>query len=427
MTKKNKRALIIVASAVLLVTVITVAYAYFIATVSVPKQQTVVAETGTMRLVMNDGNAGWSEVWDFGESKSKTFTLQNTGSLPVTVDLYWKNLVNTFLEGSMVYSLKQTTDDATPVETYLVGSATTFENIPTSVTSVSTNKIAEQITVPANKTYTYTLTIQLVNSPTVDQTADLNANFYTEFDIKEYVEPESPIKCLDSSGNEMTCPQTLEVGQRIAIGDEVFRFIRYTSTSSNLNECGGESGTSIACGDATDGDIRALAEYNLYVGNIARDYSIIDTIPVTDVNYGRQSNIALGFNHNDDWIGTVAFSSEDIKGTHYSSYTGSIVEDYVEEYVQYLSDTYGTNVSGGLITMQELLNTNLFNCEEFEDCPYEVNGKDTSWINDTKYWTGSPASTYRMFEVGMDNGRDCTSNFYLGVRPVITIPASYFN
>ena len=96
MTKKNKRALIIVASAVLLVTVITVAYAYFIATVSVPKQQTVVAETGTMRLVMNDGNAGWSEVWDFGESKSKTFTLQNTGSLPVTVDLYWKNLVNTF-------------------------------------------------------------------------------------------------------------------------------------------------------------------------------------------------------------------------------------------------------------------------------------------------------------------------------------------
>ena len=87
----------------------------------------------------------------------------------------------------MVYSLKQTTD--TSEETYLVGSASTFENIPTSATSVSTNKIAEEITVPANKTYTYTLTIQLVNSPTVDQTADLNANFYTEFDIKEYEEP----------------------------------------------------------------------------------------------------------------------------------------------------------------------------------------------------------------------------------------------
>ena len=87
----------------------------------------------------------------------------------------------------MVYNLKQTTD--TSVETYLVGSATTFENIPTSATSVSNKKIAAEITVPANKTYTYTLTIQLVNSPTVDQTADLNANFYTEFDIKEYEEP----------------------------------------------------------------------------------------------------------------------------------------------------------------------------------------------------------------------------------------------
>ena len=87
----------------------------------------------------------------------------------------------------MVYNLKQTTD--TSAETYLVGSASTFENIPTSATSVSTNKIASNITVPANKTYTYTLTIQLVNSPTVDQTADLSANFYTEFDIKEYEEP----------------------------------------------------------------------------------------------------------------------------------------------------------------------------------------------------------------------------------------------
>ena len=187
MEKKNKRVLMLVFIGVVLISLIAVAYAYFIATVSVPKQQEITAETGTMRLLMNDGNTGWSEVWDFGESKSKTFTLQNTGSLPVTVDLYWKNLVNTFLEGSMVYNLKQTTD--TSEETYLVGSASTFENIPTSATSVSTNKIAEQITVPANKTYTYTLTIQLVNSPTVDQTADLNANFYTEFDIKEYEEP----------------------------------------------------------------------------------------------------------------------------------------------------------------------------------------------------------------------------------------------
>ena len=424
MAKKNKRALIIVASAVLLLTVITVAYAYFVATVSVPKQQAVTAETGTMRLIMNDGNAGWSEVWDFGESKSKTFTLQNTGSLPVTVDLYWKNLVNTFLEGSMVYSLKQTTD--TSVETYLVGSASTFKNIPTSATSVSNKKIAKEITVPANKTYTYTLTIQLVNSPTVDQTADLNANFYTEFDIHEYVY-ESPIKCLDSNGNEMTCPSTLEIGQRIAIGDEVFRFIRYTSTSSSLNECGGNTGTSKACGDATNGDIRAIAEYNLYVGHIYNSSGTkTGDIATTDPKYGKQDSTARGHVDGADYFtGTTEFSSKNVKGTNYSSYTGSIVEDYVEEYVDYLNTTYGITVSGDLITYAEL--TGIFSCEEYDYCPATSNGVDTSWIYSTIYWSGSPLNTNLVWDVSSNGnfGYDIYSNdSNIGVRPVITISAS---
>ena len=426
MDKKNKRVLIIVASAILLITVITVAYAYFTSTVQTVNNQTLVAETGTMRLVMNDGNAGWSEVWDFGESKSKTLTLQNTGSLPVTVDLYWKNLVNTFLSGSMVYSLKQTTDDATPVETYLVGSASTFENIPTSATSVSTNKIAEEITVPANKTYTYTLTIQLVNSPTVDQTVDLNANFYTEFDIKEYIEPESPVKCLDSSGNEMTCPQTLEIGQRIAIGDEVFRFIRYTSTSSSLNECGGETGTSTACPDATNGDIRALAEYNLYVGHIYdSNWNKTGDITNSDAKYGKQDSTARGYVEGaDSWIGTTEFSSDSVKGTNYSSYTGSIVEDYVEEYVQYLSDEYDATVSGGLITKAELEN---LGCSSSNNT---CSSSTYPWVYTTSYWSGLPYDANYVWSVHSDGEtyNDYYSlEYFGGVRPVIEIPASYFS
>ena len=182
--RKTNKALLLVFIGVVLISLITITYAFFTIIPTTTTEQNVTAQAGTMRLIMNDGNTGWSEVWDFGESKSKTFTLQNTGSLPVTVDLYWKNLVNTFLEGSMVYSLKQTTD--TSVETYLVGSSSTFENIPTSTVQISNKKIASNITVPANKTYTYTLTIKLVNSETVDQTSDLNANFYTEFDIREH-------------------------------------------------------------------------------------------------------------------------------------------------------------------------------------------------------------------------------------------------
>ena len=319
----------------------------------------------------------------------------------------------------MVYSLKQTTD--TSEETYLVGSATTFENIPTSATSVSTNKIAEQITVPANKTYTYTLTIQLVNSPTVDQTSDLNANFYTEFDIQEYVY-ESPIKCLDGSGNEISCPATFSVGDRIAIGDEVFRFIRYTSTSNKLNECGGETGTSTACGDATDGDIRALAEYNLYVGHIYdSNYNKTGDIATTDTKYGKQDSTARGWVDGASYFnGTTEFSSASVKGTQYTSYRGSIVEDYVEEYVQYLSDEYDATVSGGLITKYEIMS--LCNLTGSGTC-----ANTNPWVYTTSYWTGSPNATDDVWLVGSDASFDrryCFNDAFYGVRPFITISAS---
>ena len=94
--KKTNKALLLVFIGIVLISLIAVTYAFFNGGVNVVSNQTVASEAGTMRLIMNDGNTGWSEVWDFGESKSKTLTLQNTGSLPVTVDLYWKNLVNTF-------------------------------------------------------------------------------------------------------------------------------------------------------------------------------------------------------------------------------------------------------------------------------------------------------------------------------------------
>ena len=74
--KKRNRQAIIVALLVIGIFSITlgVTYAFFNGGVNVVSNQTVASEAGTMKLVMNDGNTGWSEVWDFGESKTKTFT-----------------------------------------------------------------------------------------------------------------------------------------------------------------------------------------------------------------------------------------------------------------------------------------------------------------------------------------------------------------
>ena len=54
MKEKHKRILLIAVASILVVSIIAVAYAYFIASVQTVNEQTVVAETGTMRLVMND-------------------------------------------------------------------------------------------------------------------------------------------------------------------------------------------------------------------------------------------------------------------------------------------------------------------------------------------------------------------------------------
>ena len=228
-------------------------------------------------------------------------------------------------------------------------------------------------------------------------------------------------KCIDSNGNEMTCPQTLEVGQRIAIGDEVFRFIRYTSTSSNLNECGGETGTSTACGDATNGDIRALAEYNLYVGHIYNSSGTkTGDIATTDTKYGKQDSTARGWVSGADRIGTTEFSSASVKGTNYSSYSGSIVEDYVEEYVQYLSDEYDATVSGGLITKYEIMS--LCNLTGRGTC-----ANTNPWVYTTSYWSGSPGTSNYVWLVYSDahfNGYTYDKDSNFGVRPVITISAS---
>ena len=235
--------------------------------------------------------------------------------------------------------------------------------------------------------------------------------------------PYKAIRCIDSNGDDMTCPETLEVGQRIAIGDEVFRFIRYTSTSGSLNECGGETGDSTACADATNGDIRAIAEYNLYVGHIYNSSGTkTGDIATSDAKYGRQDSTARGLVSGADRIGTTEFSSASVKGTKYSSYTGSIVEDYVEEYVQYLSDEYGATVSGGLITKAELES---LGCDGTNN--YTCSSSTYPWVYTTSYWSGSPFFTNDVW--GVNSNADFDNNYYLngynyGVRPVITISAS---
>lgn len=75
----------------------------------------------------------------------------------------------------------------------------------------------------------------------------------------------SQVYCVDNNNLKINCPNAFTIGDRIAIGSgeniQYFRYLRTTSNSSMLNECGTTS--SNACNDNTNGIYRFLAEKSL--------------------------------------------------------------------------------------------------------------------------------------------------------------------
>ena len=90
--------------------VIGATYAYFTATAeSTP--QTVTLETGTMALTFADNDAGVGGVLNFDESITKKFTIENTGTVDAYAKISWLNLTNTYLKGSLKYTLRYSNDE----------------------------------------------------------------------------------------------------------------------------------------------------------------------------------------------------------------------------------------------------------------------------------------------------------------------------
>ena len=171
-----------------------------------------------------------------------------------------------------------------------------------------------------------------------------------------------------------------------------------------------------------DGNVKLLSMYNLYVGNQVN--ALWQPIPLSNPT-GIQRNDAIGYIWDFDnqtlyfpFVATVAFS------TSSSSYSGSIVEGYVNEYSNYLK-TLGAKVSNArLITKNEL---------EMLGCVNNSCVSAQSWVYATSYWTGSAVDSENIWVVDAwrlisewhyDNpgGREIG----WGVRPVIEIPLSEF-
>lgn len=186
-----------IAFGIMIISILTiigsVSFAYFTAMTDGNPQE-VSGTTGVMKLTFADGDSGINAQLNFDESTTKKFTLKNTGTLDSTVKILWKDLINTYTLGSLTYTLFYSeTENGTFTE--IVGKT----NVPISP-NASSSALSAYITVPAGKTYYYKLRITLNYLDDVNQDADIDAVFNTQFEVAD-ISTLNPIFKIKASSN----------------------------------------------------------------------------------------------------------------------------------------------------------------------------------------------------------------------------------
>ena len=212
---------------------------------------------------------------------------------------------------------------------------------------------------------------------------------------------------------------TLEYIQSDGTGSTVVNNGVYNPVSANGDING--IGTIVTIGDqqfytiGTEGNnVKILSMHNLYVGG---KYNNSVWTAYGDEATGKQDSTMLGYVPGQSIInGTTAFSNTN------STYEGSIVEGYVNNYKTILESDYGVDIEEArLITYDELSNSTTFACDIICSDKYP-------WIYSTSYWSAGNANSLR--GVGAQNGffgEPYSNDNTFGVRPVIVISKDYFN
>ena len=175
-----------------------------------------------------------------------------------------------------------------------------------------------------------------------------------------------------------------------------------------------------------DNNVKMLSMYNLYVGGDFESVGARVWVPYGSEATGMQDSTMLGSAAKYLSRGVTPFSTEEKKGVNNTSYDGSLVKSYVDNYKSKLEEYFEVNiVEARLITKDELLDSNigcvLYSCA---DSPYP-------WIYATSYWTETASSASNLWRVSVVNSGFNISTYNnvtsFGVRPVIVISKDYFN
>ena len=217
--------------------------------------------------------------------------------------------------------------------------------------------------------------------PIVDQNLELSFNL-------NYVQANNTGSVVTNHGIIGVDGALDEIGTIVTIGTE--KFYVYGTVGNN---------------------VKLLSMYNLYVGNEC--ISASSCSPYGDAATGMQSPKM----NSDSTLrqGTTVFSSNEQKGTNYSDYEGSIVEEYVNNYHNLLEERFEIDViEARLISKEELEDT--FGCVKWLYCSTEY-----PWIYLTNYWTGTAYNDIWIWTINNkgQSGSNVYNHTYFGVRPVI--------
>ena len=169
---------------------------------------------------------------------------------------------------------------------------------------------------------------------------------------------------------------------------------------------------------STDSTVTMLSKYNLHVG-----YNLLGFDETGEFIYeeiqnptGIQSSLAHGNSdyHDMPYIGVTQFSNIN------DSYSGSLVENYVNNYAEYLTLQGVKLVDYRIINRNDLLELGMGEDDNLVETP--------AWVYSSSYWVeydsgksegGVYNRTLFLEDVRYDDF------YYLGVRPVITISRDY--
>ena len=163
----------VILSILIILSIVSLSYAFFTSIITGNETASSdVVETGSLSIVYTNGQELKGESIEPGWSLSKTFTVENTGTVEATYNINWENLTNTFVNKTdLVMSLTSTNGGGTLEESQIRGSGSHIN-------------IIKDIKIDPGVIQEYTLTIEYKNKD-YDQSSDMGKSLIGKIEVRD--------------------------------------------------------------------------------------------------------------------------------------------------------------------------------------------------------------------------------------------------